>query len=170
MAKLGREVQIKFRVTAHEKELIKERMKMCGIKNMARFLRLMAINGCIINTDYSELKARNYELHKIGFWYSDLAVCAHSRYRGTVTRKRNDQGDFYDLRALELDRSDVDPSARTVLTSYAHRERRERKAETQYKSTYGDPFLREEFDRDERYNEHHYKADNSKSDLSCQEP
>ena len=39
---------------------------MCGIKNMARFLRLMSINGCIINTDYSELKAHNYELHKIG--------------------------------------------------------------------------------------------------------
>ena len=58
-----RTVKILFRVTAHERELIRERMKMCGIKNMARFLRLMAINGCIINTDYSELKARNYELH-----------------------------------------------------------------------------------------------------------
>ena len=73
MAKLGREVQIKFRVTAHEKELIKERMKMCGIKNMARFLRLMAINGCIIITDYSELKARNYELHKIGVNINQIA-------------------------------------------------------------------------------------------------
>lgn len=41
-------------------------MKMCDIKNMVRFLRLMAINGCIINTDYSELKTRNYELYKIG--------------------------------------------------------------------------------------------------------
>ena len=73
MAKLDREVQVKFRVTAHEKELIKERMKMCGIKNMARFLRLMAINGCIINTDYSELKARNYELHKIGVNINQIA-------------------------------------------------------------------------------------------------
>ncbi len=62
-----------FRVTAHEKELIKERMEMCGIKNMARFLRLMAINGCIINTDYSELKARNYELHKIGVNINQIA-------------------------------------------------------------------------------------------------
>ena len=68
-----RTVKILFRVTANERELIKERMKMCGIKNMARFLRLMAINGCIINTDYSELKARNYELHKIGVNINQIA-------------------------------------------------------------------------------------------------
>lgn len=68
-----RTVKILFRVTAHERELIRDRMKMCGIKNMARFLRLMAINGCIINTDYSELKARNYELHKIGVNINQIA-------------------------------------------------------------------------------------------------
>ena len=73
MAKLTRPIQIKFRVTDHEHDLIKERMKMCGIKNMARFLRLMAINGCIINTDYSELKTRNYELHKIGVNINQIA-------------------------------------------------------------------------------------------------
>ena len=91
MAKLNREVQVKFRVTAHEKELIKERMKMCGIKNMARFLRLMAINGCIINTDYSELKARNYELHKIGVNINQIA------------KKANETGSIYaeDMRMLQ---------------------------------------------------------------------
>lgn len=68
-----RTVKILFRVTAHERELIRERMKMCGIKNMARYLRLMSINGCIINTDYSELKARNYELHKIGVNINQIA-------------------------------------------------------------------------------------------------
>ena len=73
MAKLTRPVQIKFRVTDHEYDLIKERMEMCKIKNMARFLRLMAINGCIIITDYSELKARNYELHKIGVNINQIA-------------------------------------------------------------------------------------------------
>lgn len=73
MAKLTRPIQIKFRVTDHERDLIIERMKMCGIKNMARFLRLMAINGCIINTDYSELKTRNYELHKIGVNINQIA-------------------------------------------------------------------------------------------------
>ena len=43
MAKLNRPVQIIFRVTEQEKEQIQERMKMCKIKNMACFLRMMAI-------------------------------------------------------------------------------------------------------------------------------
>ena len=73
MAELNRPIQIKFRVTSREKDMIRERMEMCGIKNMARFLRLMAINGCIINTDYSELKVRNYELHKIGVNINQIA-------------------------------------------------------------------------------------------------
>ena len=73
MAKLNRPVQIIFRVTEQEKEQIQERMKMCKIKNMARFLRMMAINGCIINTDYTELKVRNYELHKIGVNINQIA-------------------------------------------------------------------------------------------------
>ena len=73
MAKLNRPVQIIFRVTEQEKEQIQERMKMCKIKNMASFLRMMAINGCIINTDYTELKARNYELHKIGVNINQIA-------------------------------------------------------------------------------------------------
>ena len=66
-------------------------MKMCGIKNMARFLRLMAINGCIINTDYSELKARNYELHKIGVNINQIA------------KKANETGSIYaeDVRMLQ---------------------------------------------------------------------
>ena len=92
MAKLDREVQVKFRVTAHEKELIKERMKMCGIKNMARFLRLMAINGCIINTDYSELKARNNELHKIGVNINQIA----KRVNETGRIYRNDLQEIQD--------------------------------------------------------------------------
>lgn len=73
MAGLNRPVQIKFRVTSHERDLIKKRMEMCGIKNMAMYLRLMAINGCVINPDYSELKARNYELHKIGVNINQIA-------------------------------------------------------------------------------------------------
>ncbi len=54
-----RTINIHFRVTSHEQDLIRQRMDTCGIKNMARYLRLKAINGCIINPDYSELKARN---------------------------------------------------------------------------------------------------------------
>ena len=58
---------------------------------MARSLRLMAINGCVINTDYSELKARNYELHKIGVNINQIA------------KKANETGSIYaeDVKMLQ---------------------------------------------------------------------
>ena len=47
----------------------------------------------------------------------------------TVSCKCNDKGYFDDLRTLELDRTDIDPSCRAVLTSYAECDRGERKTE-----------------------------------------
>ena len=61
--------------------------------------------------------------------------------------KGNDKGDFDDLRALELDRTDIDPAGSTVLTSYAECDRGKGEAEAQYISTESDPFLSEEVDR-----------------------
>lgn len=39
----------------------------------AKYLRQMAIHGAIFVTDYSELKERNYELHKIGVNIKQIA-------------------------------------------------------------------------------------------------
>ena len=64
---------IMFRVTDLEKEAISERMKVCGIWNRARYLRTMAINGCIIKPDYSAIKQTNVELHKIGVNLNQIA-------------------------------------------------------------------------------------------------
>ena len=73
MVNLKRPVQIKFRVSQSEQLKIQERMHECGIKNQARYLRLMAINGCIIKPDYTEIKEMNYELHKIGVNINQIA-------------------------------------------------------------------------------------------------
>lgn len=73
MVNLKRPIQVKFRVSATELEQIRERMKECNIKNQARYLRLMALNGCIIKPDYSEIKEMNYELHKIGVNINQIA-------------------------------------------------------------------------------------------------
>ena len=78
-----RPVQIKFRVTEEEKDIIKNRMQECHITNMAKYLRQMAINGAIFVTDYSELKERNYELHKIGVNINQIA------------KKVNETGNIY---------------------------------------------------------------------------
>lgn len=73
MGYLKRPIQIKFRVNNSEYVAIKDRMKDCHIKNFSRYMRQMALHGCVIVTDYSELKERNYELHKIGVNINQIA-------------------------------------------------------------------------------------------------
>ncbi len=70
MKNLYRPIQVKFRVTDLERQKIRDRMKECWINNMARYLRTMAINGCIIKPDHTDIKQTNYELHKIGVYTS----------------------------------------------------------------------------------------------------
>ena len=48
-----RTVQIKFRVTEAERDLILEKMKLVPTRNMAAYLRKIAIDGYIIQTDHS---------------------------------------------------------------------------------------------------------------------
>lgn len=51
-----RDVQLNFRVSAHELELIQERMSQLGTKNREAYLRKMAIDGLIVNLEIPELK------------------------------------------------------------------------------------------------------------------
>ena len=83
MENLYRPIQVKFRVTDLEREKIKERMGECGISNMALYLRSMAINGCIIKPDHSDIKRMNFELHKIGVNINQIA------------KKANETGNIY---------------------------------------------------------------------------
>ena len=61
-----RTVQIKFRVTEAERDLILEKMKLIPTRNMAAYLRKIAIDGYIIQTDHSDIKAMTAEIQKIG--------------------------------------------------------------------------------------------------------
>jgi len=54
--KRQREVQLKFRVTPEEKQLIERKMALLGTSNMAAYLRKMAIDGYIINLEMPELR------------------------------------------------------------------------------------------------------------------
>lgn len=56
-AKRKRDVQLNFRVSPHELELIKEKMEQIGTKNREAYLRKMAIDGYVIKLDVPELKA-----------------------------------------------------------------------------------------------------------------
>ena len=56
MSNRERNIQIKFRASARERELIEKKMAMLGTQNMAAYLRKMAIDGMIIRLEIPELK------------------------------------------------------------------------------------------------------------------
>ena len=66
MAKRKRDIQLKFRVTPQEREMIETKMAQFGTTNMAAYLRKMAIDGYIIYTDTADIKAFTKELAAIG--------------------------------------------------------------------------------------------------------
>ena len=63
-----RTVQIKFRVTEAERDLILEKMKLVPTRNMAAYLRKIAIDGYIIQIDHADIKAMTAEICKSGKW------------------------------------------------------------------------------------------------------
>lgn len=55
-AKRNREVQLNFRVSHHELELIEAKMAQVGISNREAYLRKMAIDGYTVRLELPELK------------------------------------------------------------------------------------------------------------------
>lgn len=56
MAGLKRTVQLKFRVTPEERELIEQKMALAGTTNMAAYLRKTAVDSYIVKLELPELK------------------------------------------------------------------------------------------------------------------
>ena len=67
MEKRKRNIQIKFRVTEEEKQLIEQKMAQLPTRQIGAYLRKMAIDGLIIYTDTTNIKEMNKELHSICF-------------------------------------------------------------------------------------------------------
>jgi len=51
-----RTIQINFRVTERERDFIYKKMAIAKTKNQAAYLRKMAIDGYIVNVDFSEFR------------------------------------------------------------------------------------------------------------------
>ena len=83
MANRKRDVQILLWVTPEEKKMIRKRMILSKTSNMSVYLRKMAIDGMIVNTDTTYLKAIYQEMHKIGVNINQLAKVANTV--GTAT-------------------------------------------------------------------------------------
>ena len=90
MAKRKRNIQILFCVSLEEKKLIRRKMIESKTKNMGAYLRKMAIDGYIVNTDTTPLKKQYEEMHKIGVNINQ------------ITKKVNSTGDLYSEEMQEL--------------------------------------------------------------------
>ena len=66
MANRKRNIQVKFYVTAEEKELIEQKMVQLQTKRIGAYLRKMAIDGYIIYVDTTDIKEMNKLLSAIG--------------------------------------------------------------------------------------------------------
>ena len=73
-----RTVQIKFRVTEAERDLILEKMKLIPTRNMAAYLRKIAIDGYIVQVDHTDIKAMTAEIQKIGVNVNQIAKRVNS--------------------------------------------------------------------------------------------
>ena len=81
-----------FCVTPEEKKLIRKKMILSKTRNMGAYLRKMAIDGYIINTDTTPIKQVYEEMHKIGVNINQIA------------KKVNTTGDLYPEEMEELKR------------------------------------------------------------------
>ena len=66
MANRKRNIQMKFYVTEEEKRLIDEKMAQLPTRRYGAYLRKIAIDGYIIYTDTTDIKAFTAELSAIG--------------------------------------------------------------------------------------------------------
>lgn len=73
-----RPIGITIRVTESEKEMIKQRMAECGETSLTRYMRKMAIDGCVFKIDYTPIKEMTYEINKIGVNINQIAHVANS--------------------------------------------------------------------------------------------
>lgn len=109
MANRQREVQLKFRVTPEERELIERKMAMLGTSNMAAYLRKMAIDGYAVNL----------ELPELGEMVSLLRRSSNNLNQ--LTRRVHETGRFYDadLEDLRQDYDGLWDAAQKILSSLA---------------------------------------------------
>ena len=100
MANRKRNIQMKFWVTAEEKGLIYEKMKLLPTQRYGAYLRKMAIDGYIIYTDTTDIKAFTAELSAIGRNINQIAKKLNtggSVYQADIEEIRERQDQIWQL-------------------------------------------------------------------------
>ena len=100
-----RTVQVKFRVTEAERNLILEKMKLIPTNNMAAYLRKIAIDGYIVQIDHSDIKAMTAEIQKIGVNINQIARRVNSTgsvYQEDIDELKGALDEIWRLQRLSL--------------------------------------------------------------------
>ncbi|MFR7595600.1 MAG: MobC family plasmid mobilization relaxosome protein [Acutalibacteraceae bacterium] len=100
-----RTVQVKFRVTEAERDLILEKMKLIPTNNMAAYLRKIAIDGYIVQVDHSDIKAMTAEIQKIGVNINQIARRVNSTgsvYQEDIDELKGALDEIWRLQRLSL--------------------------------------------------------------------
>ena len=97
--------QVKFRVAEAERDLILEKMKLIPTKNMAAYLRKIAIDGYIVQVDHSDIKAMTAEIQKIGVNINQIARRVNSTgsvYQEDIDELKGALDEIWRLQRLSL--------------------------------------------------------------------
>ena len=100
MANRKRNIQMKFWVTAEEKGLIDEKMKLLPTHRYGAYLRKMAIDGYIIYTDTTDIKEMNKILSAISRNINQIAKrlnAGGSAYAADIQEIRERQDEIWQL-------------------------------------------------------------------------
>ena len=90
MANRKRSIVLRCPVTAEERAMIERKMSLIPTKRIGAYLRKMAIDGCIIYTDTSDIKEMNKALSAIG------------RIINQIAKRLNAGGDAYEADIQEI--------------------------------------------------------------------
>ena len=78
MQNLKRNINMGFRVTAEEKDMILRRQAQAGIRNLRAYLLKMAIDGMVVNLDLSEVNECSRLLRSISNNVNQIAKRANA--------------------------------------------------------------------------------------------
>ena len=109
MATRKRDIQVKFRVTPQERDMIEAKMAQIGTTNMAAYLRKMAIDGYVVKLDIPELKEMVSLLR-----YS-------SNNLNQLTKRAHESGRIYDadLEDIQQNQERIWTAAEKIVSSLA---------------------------------------------------
>ena len=94
-----RPIQVKFFVDGKELDLIKQKMAQLGTKNMSAYLRKMAIDGYVVNTDMPKLRELTSKMKQISNSENQIAKQLNATgniYEADIEEIKKNQEEIYE--------------------------------------------------------------------------